>query len=106
MGSEEGKIREHRYFMDKEGRLFFRGNQITDPWVYRFFKRSLKETEEGRLLVVCENERCYIEVEDVSYVIIDITVIRDGKGAINRIELLFNGRHREALDPLPPFFCS
>jgi hypothetical protein len=95
---EEG-ICKHYYFMDKEGSLFFEGNRITDPWVYGFFYRSLKKTEDGRLLVVCENEHCYIEVEDVPYVIIDISVIRDERGRITRIELLFNGGYKETLDP-------
>jgi len=99
MKAEEETIRKHYYFMDKEGRLFFQGNQITDPWVYGFFHRSLKQTEEGRFLVICENEHCYIEVEDVPYVITDITVIQNEKEGINRIELLFNGGYKEALDP-------
>ena len=92
-------IRKHYYFMDKEGNLFFEGNQITDPWVYRFFLRSLNETEDGRLLVVCENEHCYIEVEDVPYIINDISVVRVEKESIVHIELLFKGGYKEVLDP-------
>ncbi|HEY7534717.1 MAG TPA: hypothetical protein VH878_02075 [Thermodesulfobacteriota bacterium] len=98
----EGKgkeIRKHYYYMDKEGALFFEGNLITDPWVYRFFLRSLKETEDGRFLVICENEHCYIEVEDVPYVINDISVTQAEKDGIAKIELLFKGGYKEALDP-------
>jgi hypothetical protein len=99
MEAGEEMTRKHRYFMDKEGRLFFQGNQITDPWVYRFFLRSLKETEDGRLLVICENEHCYIEAEDVPYVVNDINVIQDERGRIKQIELIFNGGYKEELDP-------
>jgi hypothetical protein len=99
MEAGEERTRKHRYFMDKEGRLFFQGNQITDPWVYRFFLRSLKETEDGRLLVICENEHCYIEAEDVPYVVNDINVIQDERGRIKQIELIFNGGYKEELDP-------
>ncbi|HXG31659.1 MAG TPA: hypothetical protein VNK81_08430 [Thermodesulfobacteriota bacterium] len=99
MKAKEEGVREHHYFMDKEGRLFFQGNQIRDPWVYGFFHRSLRQTKEGRFLVICENEHCYIEVEDVPYVINDINVIKDENGEISRIELLFNGGYKETLDP-------
>ncbi len=99
MRTQEGKILKYQYFMDKEGRLLFEGNRITDPWAYRFFQRSLKQTEEGRFLVLCENEYCYIEVEDVPYVIIDIAVTIDETAKMTRIELLFNGGYKEALDP-------
>jgi hypothetical protein len=49
--------------------------------------------------VVCENEHCYIEVEDVPYIINDISVVRVEKESIVHIELLFKGGYKEVLDP-------
>ncbi|MCI0454109.1 MAG: DUF1285 domain-containing protein [Candidatus Dadabacteria bacterium] len=92
-------IRKHYYYMDKEGTLFFERNEIGDPWVYRFFLRSLKQGDDGRFLVICENEHCYIEAEDVPYVINDISVTESEKEEISQIELLFRGGYKEALDP-------
>ncbi len=92
-------IREHQYYLDKEGRLFFEGAPINDPWTFRLFQRNLEVAPDGRYVVVCDGEYCYIRVEDVPYVVTDIEIAYDSEDAIDGITLLFNGGYRERLDP-------
>lgn len=92
-------IREHQYYLDKEGSLYFEGAVINDPWTFRLFQRNLEVAPDGRYVVICDGEYCYIRVEDVPYVVADIEIAYDSGDTIDRITLLFNGGYRERLDP-------
>ncbi len=92
-------MREHYYYIDKEGRIFFQGMEMNDPWLQRLFHRLLKETDDGRLVVVCEGELCYVEAEDAPYVVSDVKVSVNGEGQIEQIELFFPGGYKNILNP-------
>ena len=50
-------MREYRYTVDLDGRVFHDGSEITDAAVLRFFMRVMDLTPEGRYLVLCQGER-------------------------------------------------
>lgn len=96
-------MRIHRYHVDREGALFFEGCRLNDPWTLRFFLRNMDVDEQGRYVVVCDGEYCYIEAEDTPYVVVDLDVKTSGSGSVEGIELLFAGSYKERLDPYTLF---
>jgi hypothetical protein len=91
-------MREYRYVVDREGRIFHDGTEITDPQVLRFFLRAMARTADGRYLVVCQGERNWFEAERTPFVVqrLDLTV--EG-GRLARVGLDLAGGYREPLDP-------
>jgi len=91
-------MREYRYQVDRDGRFFHDGTEITDPLVLRFFLRAMKRTPEGRHLVVCQGEQNWFAVRDTPFVVQRLGLrIEDGRLAA--VELCFPGDYREPLDP-------
>src|SRR5437870_6678623 len=91
-------MREYRYTVDLDGRIFHDGSEIIDPLVLRFFLRAMQRTPDGRYLVVCQNERNWFEVPDTPFV---IQRLRCGaeQGHPVSIELHFAGDYHEPLEP-------
>jgi hypothetical protein len=91
-------MREYRYTVDREGRVFHDGSEIVDPLVLRFFIMAMTRTPEGRWLVVCQGERNWFEADGTPFVVQRLRpVLRDG--AVAGLELGFAGDYHEALDP-------
>ena len=97
--SAGGGVREHYYYLDKDGALFFEGNPIDDPWTFRLFQRTMLDNGDGRYLVICDGEYCYIQVEDVPYVVKNIEILSSPSEGVERVELLFGGGYKQVLDP-------
>ncbi len=91
-------MREYRYLMDREGRIFHDGTEIVDPLVLRFFLQAMTLTPDGRYLVVCQGERNWFEPHDTPFVVQRLRL--DGEaGRLRAAELCFAGDYREPLDP-------
>jgi hypothetical protein len=82
------------YSMDTEGHLWHDGAEFEDPQVLKFFMRKMEKQADGKFKVICQGETCYIEPQDVPYVVQKINFLPD------KIELIFQGDYREALDPI------
>jgi len=91
-------IREYRYEVDRDGRIFHDGTEIIDPAVLRFFLRAMAQTDEGRYLVLCQGERNWFEAPDTPFVIQRLRLTIEG-GLLQAVELCFPGDYREPLDP-------
>jgi hypothetical protein len=91
-------VREYRYVVDRNGRVFHDGTEIVDPLVLRFFLRAMTRTPEGRYLVLCQGERNWFEAHDTPFVAQRLRLAVDG-GALHEAELCFPGDYREVLDP-------
>jgi hypothetical protein len=91
-------MREYRYLVDREGRIFHDGTEIVDPPVLRFFLRAMTRTPEERYLVVCQGERNWFETEDTPFVAQRLGLTID-EGRLGAVELRFAGDYREPLDP-------
>jgi hypothetical protein len=91
-------MREYRYRVDAEGRVFHDGSEIVDPPTLRFFLLAMTRTPEGRWLAVCQGERNWFEPEETPFVVQRLRPLaRDG--GIEAIELVLAGEYREPLDP-------
>jgi len=91
-------MREYRYTVDLDGRIFHDGSEITDPAVLRFFLRVMERTPEGRFLVLCQGERNWFAAPDTPFVVQRARCTCEG-GDLRAVELLFAGDYREPLDP-------
>ncbi len=60
-GYNGNDMREYRYRVDAEGRVFHDGSEVLDPSTLRFFVRAMQRTPDGRWLVVCQGERNWFE---------------------------------------------
>ena len=91
-------MREYRYRVDGEGRVFHDGSEIVDPPTLRFFLLAMTRTPEGRWLAVCQGERNWFEPDETPFVVQRVRpVLRDG--AVEGLELVLAGEYREPLDP-------
>lgn len=91
-------MREYRYHVDREGRVFHDGTEIVDPLVLRFFLRAIQRTPEGQYLVLCQGERNWFEPHDTPFVVQRLRLVVDGD-QLRSVELCFAGDYREPLDP-------
>jgi hypothetical protein len=91
-------MREYHYVVNHEGRIIHDGTEIVDPATLRFFMRSIKQTPDGRWLVICQNERNWFEVRDTPFVVQRIHPDCEGN-RLRAVELSFVGDLREPLDP-------
>jgi hypothetical protein len=91
-------MREYRYRVDVEGRVFHDGSEVLDPLTLRFFLRAMTRTPDGRWLVVCQGERNWFEPEGTPFVVQRVRSLSH-EGAPDGLELVMAGEHREPLDP-------
>jgi hypothetical protein len=91
-------VREYRYEVDRDGRIFHDGTEIVDPAVLRFFLRAMTRTEDGRCLVLCQGERNWFEAPDTPFVIQRLRLTVEA-GRLLGVELVLPGDYREPLDP-------
>ncbi len=91
-------MREYRYRVDPDGRVFHDGSEVVDPHVLRFFLRAMRRTPDGRWLVVCQGEQNWFEAEATPFVVQRLALdLRDGRLAA--VELILAGDYREPLQP-------
>ena len=91
-------MREYRYTVDREGRVFHDGSEIVDPLVLRFFIMAMTRTPEGRYLVVCQGEQNWFEAAGTPFVVQRLRPVL-GEGGATLLELCLAGDYREPLDP-------
>lgn len=82
-----------RIFLDKDGRWFHEGVEITHPLTLELFSRSVRRGPDGGYWLQIGPERARIEVEDTPYMVREATW-RDGE-----VELKLNDGSLERLDP-------
>ena len=91
-------VREYRYQVDRDGRIFHDGSEIVDSAVLRFFLRAMTRTADGCCLVLCQGERNWFEAADTPFVIQRLRLAIE-RGLLQDVELCFPGDYREPLDP-------
>lgn len=89
--------RKYYYFLDKEGRIWHEGTEITDPRFAYLVHRDMQKVESG-YLVKCQGEDCYFQVEDVPYVVQDVALHKNERCSLRQIDLIFPGGYTEVLD--------
>ena len=91
-------IREYRYTVDRDGRIFHDGSEIVDAATLRFFLLALQRTPDGRWLALCQGERNWFIPEDTPFVVQRLR-LGVAAGRLRSVELCFAGDYREPLDP-------
>ena len=91
-------MREYRYQVDREGRIFHDGTEIVDAATLRFFLLALQRTPEGHWLAICQGERNWFESQGTPFVVqrLGLEVI---DGRLRAVKLRLAGDYREPLDP-------
>ena len=90
-------MREYRYRVDREGRIYHDGTEIVDPTTLRFFLLALQRTPDGRWLAMCQGERNWFESTDTPFVIQRLG-LDAADGHLRAVELRLAGDYRESLD--------
>jgi len=86
-------------FLDKDGRWFHEGVEITHPRTCSLFLRSLSRGVDQRFYVRVGEECAVVEVEDTPFLILSVTV-RDDPGEGGCVyEIVLNDGSEEWLDP-------
>ena len=90
--------RNYYYYLDKEGRIWHEGTEVTDPRFALLVHRTLQNSPQG-LLVRCQGENCFLEVEDVPYVVQNLAFHKNPEGTLQQIDMIFPGGYTESLLP-------
>lgn len=85
--------------IDKEGRWFFQGEEITHRKTYLLYCRSLTRDDAGRIVLRVGREECPVEAEDAPFVVMTIEFVSPGPGGEEGIWITLNDETREKLAP-------
>jgi hypothetical protein len=86
-------------WIDKEGRWFFQGEEITHRKTYLLYNRHLTRDGSGRILLKIGQETCPVEVEDAPFVVKTLDFIIAEQGGLKSVELILNDESKEPLIP-------
>jgi len=92
-------MNERAIWIDKEGRWFFQGEEISHRKTYLLYCRNLTLDNAGRLILRIGREECRVEAEDVPFVVKSVDFIAAGEEKLKSIDLLLNDETREILKP-------
>jgi hypothetical protein len=85
--------------IDKEGRWFYEGEEITHRKTYLLYCRSLTRDDAGRVVLRVGREECPVEVEDVPFVVTTIEFVIAGPAGEEEMWVTLNDETREKLTP-------
>ncbi len=85
--------------IDKEGRWFLQGKEITHRKTYLLYCRSLTRDDAGRVVLRVGREECPVEVEDAPFVVMTIEFVSPRPGGEEEIWIILNDETREKLAP-------
>jgi len=80
--------------IDKEGRMFHQGREMTHQGINRLLLSGLRRDEDGRYVIELDGQRCWVEVEDAPIVVLKVNE-RPGGGLL----LSLSDQTQEDLDP-------
>ena len=86
-------------YIDREGRWFFQGEEITHRKTYLLYCRNLTRDESGRIILRIGAEESFVEVEDAPFVVTTLAFLRAEDGALKSIQITLNDETSEPLDP-------
>ena len=85
--------------IDKEGRWFFQGEEITHRKTYLLYNRHLTRDGDGRIILKIGREICPVEVEDAPFIVKTLDFITAERGDLKSVELILNDESKEPLIP-------
>ena len=88
--------------IDKDGSWYFRGAEMKRQDIVQYFYRYLRRDGDGNYLVEMNDDRCYVGVEDVPYVIKSVSIGYSTDAGRPYIELSLSDGNREGLNLSAP----
>jgi uncharacterized protein len=85
--------------LDREGRWFHEGVEITHERTRLLFLRSLRKSPDGFFHIQVGKEQARVEVEDAPFLVRSVTAQEDGQGGPHQYLLRLNDETDEWLDP-------
>ena len=92
-------MNEASIWIDKEGRWFFQGEEITHRKTYLLYNRNLTRDESGRIILRIGQEICPVEVEDAPFVVKSLVLSTSEQSGLESVGLILNDESREQLLP-------
>jgi uncharacterized protein len=92
--------------IDKQGIWYFHDEEMKRQDIVRYLYQYLKRDSAGRYLIETENDRCYVMVEDVPYIIKRIESCLSEKGGQPYIEISLSDGSKEELNFDIPFWTG
>lgn len=86
-------------FLDKEGRWFHEGVEITHERTLRLFSRSLERHPDGTYRLKIGDESVPVYIEDTAFVVRSVAVQTDQQGIPTTYTLLLSDGEEESLNP-------
>lgn len=86
-------------YIDREGRWFSQGEEITHRRTYLLYCRNLTRDPCGRIILKVGSEECPVEVEDAPFVVRSLRPQMDPAGELESIHLILNDESGEPLNP-------
>lgn len=86
-------------FLDKEGRWFHEGVEITHERTLRLFSRSLERQPDGTYHLQIGDESVPVYIEDTAFVVRSVSVQTDQEGTPTTYTLLLSDGEEESLNP-------
>lgn len=87
------------FYIDKDGRWFYQGEEITHRRTYLLYCRNLTRDASGRMMLKIGEETCPVQVEDAPFVVKSLETETTPGGELTSIRLILNDESREPLDP-------
>jgi hypothetical protein len=84
-------------FLDKEGRWFHEGVEITHERTCRLFSKNIRRDATGRYCVCVGHESAEVAVEDVPYIVTSVTIQEGPGGRVNDYIVHLNDETQESL---------
>ena len=86
-------------FIDKEGKWFYKGAEMIHREIIQEFYRHMGIDSEGRYIISWRGTQCYLEVEDVPFIIRRVDLKGSAKGTDSKISLYLSNDEQEDLMP-------
>jgi uncharacterized protein len=86
-------------FLDKDGRWFHQGVEITHQRTCLLFSRSLYKSPDGGYFVRVGKECAPVDIEDKPFVIKSVTVVSESGESCSMYKILLSDETEETLDP-------
>jgi hypothetical protein len=86
-------------FIDKEGKWFHKGAEMIHREIIQEFYRNMEIDSQGRYIINWRGDQCYLEVEDVPFIIRRAELKGPVKGTDSKVSLYLSDDEREDLMP-------
>ncbi|MBN2515035.1 MAG: DUF1285 domain-containing protein [Deltaproteobacteria bacterium] len=95
---KENNIPPCNIWVDKDGVWYYRGKEMFRKEFIDLFYQNLTRDGSGRYIIEIANDRCYIEVEDVPFVVKAVYKSKAEKNDRETISILLNNSDMDELD--------